>query len=191
MEFLKEHLGEELYNQVTEALKDKSVKIADLASGEYVAKGKYEAELSKNKAAQATLKELQERVTSFDGIDIEGLKKQATEWEEKYNADLAKQRLDYEVEKALLHSKPKNSKAVKSLLDFESIKLDGDNVTGIAEQLEALKKSDAYLFEEVGSTGLKHDTPARGGLTKDMIATMSAKEINNRWSEVQNALNGK
>lgn len=52
MEFLKELLGEELYNQVAEKInahngdeanKDKQIKIADLGSGEYVGKGKYDA----------------------------------------------------------------------------------------------------------------------------------------------------
>lgn len=51
MEFLKELLGEELYNQVAEKInahngneanKDKQIKIADLGSGEYVSKLKYD-----------------------------------------------------------------------------------------------------------------------------------------------------
>ena len=52
MEFLKEILGEELYNQFVEkvnayngneANKDKQVKIANLGGGEYVGKGKFDA----------------------------------------------------------------------------------------------------------------------------------------------------
>ena len=52
MEFLKEILGEELFNQVAEkvnahngneANKDKKIKLANLESGEYVGKGKYDA----------------------------------------------------------------------------------------------------------------------------------------------------
>ena len=52
MEFLKEILGEELFNQFTEKInahngdeanKDNQIKIANLASGEYVGKGKYDA----------------------------------------------------------------------------------------------------------------------------------------------------
>ncbi len=52
MDFLKEILGETLFEQVfkaineyngNEANKDKQVKIGNLASGEYVGKGKYEA----------------------------------------------------------------------------------------------------------------------------------------------------
>ena len=52
MEFLKDILGEDLYKQVADAVsahngkpenKDKQVKIADLGSGQYVDKGKYDA----------------------------------------------------------------------------------------------------------------------------------------------------
>lgn len=51
MEFLKSILGEELYKQVADAIsthngkpenKDKQVKLADLGSGQYVDKGKYD-----------------------------------------------------------------------------------------------------------------------------------------------------
>lgn len=52
MEFLKEILGEELFNQVAEKInahngneanKEKQVKLANLGGGEYVGKGKYDA----------------------------------------------------------------------------------------------------------------------------------------------------
>ena len=43
MEFLKEYLGDELYSQVEAKLKDNDkVKLANLASGEYVSKSKYD-----------------------------------------------------------------------------------------------------------------------------------------------------
>ena len=43
IEVLKDHLSEETYSAVAEELKDKDIKLADLSSGEYVSKGKYEA----------------------------------------------------------------------------------------------------------------------------------------------------
>ena len=41
MDFLKEHLREELYKEVAEKLKDKGLKLADLSSGNYIAKEKH------------------------------------------------------------------------------------------------------------------------------------------------------
>ena len=156
MEFLKEHLGEELYNQVSEALKDKSLKLADLSTGEYTSKAKHDAELKKAKDA---IKELTEKVTAFDGVDIEALKTAATTWETKYNEDMQKTTLNYEIEKALIGSKAKNQKAVRSLLDQEKITFADGKVAGLQEQLEALRETDSYLFEDVQekkATGLKH-----------------------------------
>lgn len=55
MEFLKEILGEELFNQIAEKInahngneanKDNQIKIGNLGSGEYVGKGKYDALLN-------------------------------------------------------------------------------------------------------------------------------------------------
>ena len=56
MEFLKEILGDELFKQIEskinehngiEANADKQIKIGNLGSGEYVAKGKYDSEIEK------------------------------------------------------------------------------------------------------------------------------------------------
>ena len=63
MEFLKEILGEELFNQFVakinayngnDANKDKQIKVGNIASGEYVGKGKYDAlqELLKGKETE-------------------------------------------------------------------------------------------------------------------------------------------
>jgi len=41
----------------------------------------------------------------------------------------------------------KNAKAVAALLDAEKIQLSDDGIKGLDEQLEALKTSDAYLFQ--------------------------------------------
>lgn len=47
MEFLKDVLGDGLFNHVSEKLKghEKDIKIANLASGDYVSKAKYDADL--------------------------------------------------------------------------------------------------------------------------------------------------
>ena len=45
------------------------------------------------------------------------------------------------------NAKAKNVKSVKANLDLDKIKLDGDKLLGFDDQIEALKKSDAYLFD--------------------------------------------
>ena len=98
-------------------------------------------------AANETIRQLQETVKKFDGVDAEKLKGDFEALQEKYNADTARLALDKALDIALLSSKAKDIRAVRSLLDGDKIKLDGDKLTGLDDQLEALKKSHDYMFE--------------------------------------------
>lgn len=73
MEFLKEILGEELFNQVAEKInayngndanKDKQIKVGNLGTGEYVGKAKYEA-------LEALLKGKETELTTANGLIAE------------------------------------------------------------------------------------------------------------------------
>lgn len=152
MEKLKELFGTEAltWEQLTEKLKDnKEVKLANLATGNYVDKKKYDDKIAELATANQTITGLQDTVKKFDGVDVDGLKKAAGDWESKYNTDLAAVKLDSAVNMALVEAKAKNPKLAKAALDMSMVKLDGDKLLGFSEQLEALKKSDAYLFEAV------------------------------------------
>ncbi|MEC5422119.1 phage scaffolding protein [Virgibacillus sp. C22-A2] len=73
--------------------------------------------------------------------------------------NLSKARKDSKLDLALLNAKAKNPKAVKALLDAESIKLDGDKLLGLDEQLKALQESDSYLFGEGDRLGGRDPHP--------------------------------
>lgn len=96
-----------------------------------------------------------------------------------YQAKLDKQAFDFSLEKALADAKAKNPKAVKALLNTEAIKLDGEKLLGLEEQLKALQESDSYLFggeEQPSLKGRKPNddpTPPATGLTKEQFAKMS------------------
>lgn len=64
-----------------------------------------------------------------------------------YETKLQEQSYTFALDSALSGAKVKNVKAIKALLDSEKIKLDGDKLSGLDEQLVALKTSDAYLFD--------------------------------------------
>lgn len=162
MEKLKALFGTEAltFEQLEEKLKDnKEVKIANLAAGSYVDKGKYDNKVAELGTANETIRGLQETVAKFDGVDIEKLKKDASDWETKYNTDLAAVKLDSAVNMALVEAKARNPKLAKAAIDMSLVKLDGENLVGLTEQLDNLKKSDAYLFEEVQ----KEDPTNAGG----------------------------
>ncbi|WP_278589452.1 phage scaffolding protein [Limosilactobacillus pontis] len=67
---------------------------------------------------------------------------------EKYHNDLAAQQKNFKIESALRDAKAKNVKAVLSLIDTDKISVAKDgSLSGLDEQIDAVKKSDDYLFE--------------------------------------------
>lgn len=136
------------WEQLEEKLKDnEEIKLANLATGSYVAKRKYDDKVTELETANGTIKGLKETVSKFDGVDVEGLKKSAADWESKYNTDIAAVKLDSAINLALVEAKAKNPKLARAALDMSVIKLDGEKLLGFTEQLDKLKESDAYLFE--------------------------------------------
>lgn len=84
---------------------------------------------------------------------------------DEYAANIAQIRLDNAVELALTGAKAKNSKTVKALLDQSKIKVGDDGkVEGLEDQIKAIQKSDAYLFDsgEPAKTQLKGVKPQDG-----------------------------
>ena len=155
MDKLKALFGTEAltWEQLDEKLKDnKEIKLANLAAGSYVDKSKFDNKVTELEEANKTIKGLRESVEKFDGVDLEKLKNDASEWEKKYNTDIAAVKLDSAVNMALVEAKAKNPKLAKAALDMSLVKLDGEKLVGLSEQLDNLKKSDAYLFEEEKKT---------------------------------------
>lgn len=163
MDKLKELFGEEAltFSQLEEKLKDnKDVKLANLASGLYVDKKKYDDKVTELTTAQGTINTLNDKVSKFDGVDVEGLKNEAKTLKDKYETDIAAVKLDSAVNLALVEAKAKNPKLAKAALDMSLIKLDGEKLIGLSEQLESLKKSDAYMFDVEDAGGARIDTGA-------------------------------
>lgn len=152
---LKELLGEELYNQVTEKAGDN--KLAVVSDGNYIPKEKFD---SVNKEKNDYKKQVSERDTQLDELgkkvkdneeltgEIDRLKSENQTATQELQDKLDKQAFDYALKDALTASKVKNAKAVKALLDTDKIKVDGDKLLNLDDQLEALKESDGYLFEQ-------------------------------------------
>lgn len=120
------------------------------------------AELSKFKG---TADELQQKVAS--------IQQEYTTKMQEAETNFHKKLLDREIDTALTLSKAKNTKAVKALLDTSAIKLDGDKVVGLNEQLETVIKDNPYLFDTQQQTpppnnvGRTNTPPANTGNPKE------------------------
>jgi len=107
------------------------------------------------------LEELGEKAKGNDELvkEIESLKEQNEQTAKDFQDKLNKQTLDFKIEKALIQAKAKNTKAVKALLDLDTIELKDGEIHGLEEQLKGLQENDGYLFDEGQPAGLRGRTP--------------------------------
>ena len=66
----------------------------------------------------------------------------------EHESTVANIRKQSEIKLGVTQAGARNLKAVMALLDDDKIELADDGIKGLTEQLEALKESEAYLFEE-------------------------------------------
>ena len=147
----------------------------------FVPKNKYEEALEENKKIKASVterdKQLEELKKAGEGNtalqkQIEALQKQNAEQVKVHEAEMKKLKLDNAIELALSVSGARNTKAVKSLLNSEKLKLGEDGkVTGLDEQINAIKTSDSYMFKDSKQTEFKGLQPGASGVENPSALT--------------------
>ncbi len=140
-------------------------------------KAKTEEESGKLDAANKTIRSLQDAVKKFDGVDVDGLNRQLADLQAKYDNDTAALRLENALDAAVSGAKAKNPKLLKLAIDRSKLKLDGDTLSGLEEQVDALRKSDPYLFEQtvVKQEGSGNPGGKAGGGGKEVTAEQFQK----------------
>ena len=169
---LKELLGELYTEEIAKLIGDKEIAVVN--DGSWVPRSKLNEVLQEVKELKQQMKDRDEQLKDLEGKAAgneelkaalqeaqEANKTAAKEWEAK----TAKIQLDFAVERALTAAKAKNPKAVKALLDMAKVKLDGEQLLGLDDQLKELQKSDAYLFgsSESSQVGGGSNPPDAGG----------------------------
>lgn len=188
MEWLKEFLGDELYSQVEAKLKgNDKIKLANLASGEYVSKSKYDDDI---KAKNEELNTLTTKVKAFDGVDVAKLQDDVKEWERKYNEDMASKDKDFA--KQLYFSQiqfTSNLARSAAIAEFDKKDLefkDGKFI-GADDFIEELKKENPTAFVQETKEGKENPNPGlfSSGMSqgnpindKDDPVTARFKELN-------------
>ena len=125
------------------------------------AKKKLEADLQ---ARDAQLEQLKQAAGNSEELkaQIEALQAENKKAAEEWQAKMSQMKLDFAIERALTTAKAKNIKAVKALLDMSKVKLDGDQLLGLDDQLKVIQQSDPYLFGESGRVGSGTNPPGAG-----------------------------
>lgn len=112
-------------------------------------------QLEELKKASGDNAELQKQITA--------LQQQTAEQAKAHKAELAQLKLDNAIDNALTAAGAKNLKAVRALLDLDKLQLGEDGkLQGWPEQLEALQKSDGYLFAAAQQPTFRGFQPAAG-----------------------------
>lgn len=193
---LKELLGEELYAQVdaritevndADSRKENPVKFVDLSEGAYVGKEKYANLKTEADGYKKQLTDANAAIESYKGMDIEGIKKSADEWKQKYDTDTAAltqlieiQKRSFAAEKYLDSQKIKSPLARKSIFsEFMSQNLEFKDGTfvGADEYMKKVKKQYPDDFEaEQKEVPLKKSTWVRGTSGTFKPATVSSEE---------------
>jgi len=147
LEWLKTILGENYTEDI-----DKKVS-AEIGKA-FVSKADFNAKNEAYKGLQTQLTERDTQLEELKKVDAAGLQAQIEKLQgenktakESYEKQLSDMQFSYALDNALTGAKVKNTKAVKALLKSEALKLDGEKILGLDDQLKTLKESDSYLFE--------------------------------------------
>ena len=134
----------------------------DSLDGNYVTKARFNEINEENKQLKAQISDRDTQLETLKKVsgDSETLKKQIEELQEQnaaaqkeHEAEITKLKLDNAVESALSAAGARNSKAVRSLFDETTFKLnDKGEVEGLSDAIKAVQKSDPYLFETGNQT---------------------------------------
>jgi hypothetical protein len=170
---IKELFGDKslTYADFEKAAGEHKAKFVDLSEGGYVDKGKFDGKANELKTANDTIADLQGKVKTFDGVDVEKLKQDVKDAQTKYDTDIGNLKKSSAVNLALMGAKAHDVKAVLPFVNMDAVTVDDDKVMGLDEQVQNLKKDKAFLFEDekpaedsqtaghVSSAGEHHDSP--------------------------------
>ena len=137
--------------------------------------------------ANAQLKTAQDGLKAFDGVDVAGLQEQVTKLKADMKAQAEGFAFDNALDAAILGKKGRSVKAVRALLDVDSLKGSADRTADIAKALDEAAKANPWAFgEDEGqtgagrySTGAAHGDPMHGdGETDPVEAAFKAMNPN-------------
>jgi hypothetical protein len=161
MEWLKEILGEQLYNQVKSVLDEKKIKLANLSDGSFIPRDKFNEKNEESKLLKEQIEEFKKKSKEVDKLvsSNEELKSQIDSLNNSYNDKLAekdKQLINYSKENALKNVLQENKFIYPDLIlksiDYDKIEIeDGKIKSGF--DVNEFKSKYPSMAETVQTTG--------------------------------------
>lgn len=202
MNFLKDLFGDKAitFDELTKAVdahnkanKDNQIKVANLASGEYISKDKFDAKEKELEKANDQLTALNDTVKTFEGEKAE-LDTKIKDLDKQYKKEMKEMQEGFTKDKAISdwfsQNKTNYTDLLKSKFDMEKITVDGDKVIGLDEQGKVLLEQYKDLFTPV-VTGNDPINPPQGFKATgfdDLVKNadnMSAEEVAAQFAELE------
>jgi hypothetical protein len=145
-------LGEDLVKQINEKSKDFKI---DVAEEKFIPKAKFDEANSlvkdyKEQVAQRDLQitQLGEKAKGSEELtaQINALKEANEKAKADYDSKILAREKDYYIDGQLVNAGAKNVKAVKAILDLESLEYKDGKISGLDELIKSTKEKEAYLF---------------------------------------------
>ena len=133
----------------------------------YRTKSEYDNAVTKRDEYKTSLDTVNDRLKEFEGVDVADLQGKITKLQndlkakdDEYAAKEAARLFNESLDKAITAAGGRNPKAIRGMLDIETLQKSKDQTEDIKKALETVKESDAYLFGKdepinnpVGPTG--------------------------------------
>lgn len=147
LEWLKGILGDSYTEDI-----DKKVS-AEIGKA-FVSKSDFDTKNTEVKTLKKNLDDANKKIQDFESMDIETVRKEAADWKKKAEdaekeaaEQVAAVRFDAQLDAAISKAKGRSTKAIKAMLDMDSLKASKDQEKDISAALEQLAKDSDYLFE--------------------------------------------
>ena len=102
--------------------------------------------------ANAQLKTAQDGLKAFDGVDVAGLQEQVTKLKADMKAQAEGFAFDNALNAAIMSKKGRSVKAVRALLDLDTLKGSADRSTDIGKALDEAATANPWAFGEDAPT---------------------------------------
>ena len=184
---VKQGLNEEQVTNILNAMSEAKIYTTSLENAD-VRYNKLQEQKKQLEEASKTYQKQLEDLTK-NNADVEALNKLVEqlqlsnkELEENHSKEMHNLQFNFALEGALTNAKSKNNKALKALLDMNSIKYQEGKLEGLQEQIEALQKDASYLFDlettpqstgGLGNFGRGNNNPT---ITKEQFRNMTYTE---------------
>lgn len=136
-----------------ELTEEQSAKLAKEVQENYKPVADWQKQVDKLKAANEKLEATEEALKKFDGVDAESLNKQIADLkadlkkkDEEHQKQIADRDFDDLVKTAITNAKGRNTKAIRALLDIDTLKGSKNQEKDIASAVKNLSEAEDSKF---------------------------------------------